>query len=81
MPSWMLIRPREGVEESDQEVRGSAHKLPEDIHLEDVGGYNQTEHREGEEAQEGVVALESLFTPSCSPESRDGRRMIWWGSL
>ena len=30
--------------EANEEVRAYAHKLPEHIHLEDVGGEHQSEH-------------------------------------
>ena len=38
------------------------HEFPESVHLEDVGGKHQSEHRHGEEAQERIVALEALLT-------------------
>ena len=51
-----------GVVETDEQVGRNTHKLPEHVHLEDVGGDYQTEHRHGEEAQEGVVTLEAALT-------------------
>ena len=50
------------VEESDEQEWRRAHKLPEDVHLEDVGSDNESEHRETEERQEGIVTLETLLT-------------------
>ena len=52
---------RRGEVETDEEVGRHADKLPEKIHLEDVGGDNQSQHRHGEEAQEGIVALETAL--------------------
>ena len=49
------------VVETDEQVRADTHKLPEHIHLEDVRGEYQTQHRHREEAQESVVTLEALL--------------------
>ena len=51
-----------GVVESYEQVRRHAHKFPEYIHLEYVCGHDKPKHRECEERQEGVVALEALLT-------------------
>ena len=48
--------------ETDEQVGAHTHQLPEQIHLEDVGGYDQTQHRHGEKTQEGIVTLESFLT-------------------
>ena len=50
-----------GVVETDEQVGGNAHQLPEHVHLEDVGGHHQSEHGHGEEAQESVITLEAAF--------------------
>ena len=50
-----------GVIETDQQIGRRSHKLPEDVHLENVGGNHQTEHREAEQRQECVETLESCF--------------------
>ena len=50
-----------GVVEADQQVGGYSHQFPEDVHLEDVGGHDESQHGEAEEGEEGVVALESFF--------------------
>ena len=52
---------RTGVVEADEEVGRYAYQLPEEVHLEDVGSYYQTEHGHGEEREECVVTLESDF--------------------
>ena len=52
---------RRGVVETNEEVGRYAHQFPEHIHLENVGGEHQTEHRHGEEAQVGIIALESAL--------------------
>ncbi len=62
MPSSKPTRLKEVIEEADEQIRGDTHELPEDIHLEDVGGHDQSEHREGEERKESVVTLETLLT-------------------
>ena len=49
------------IVEADEQVRAHTHELPEHVHLEDVGGQYQTQHRHREEAQESVVALEALL--------------------
>ena len=49
------------VIETDEEIRAHTHKLPEEVHLEDVRGKHESEHRHGEERKEGIVALESLL--------------------
>ena len=47
--------------ETNQQIGGHAHQLPEQIHLEDIRCYYQSEHGHGEERQEGVVTLETAF--------------------
>ncbi len=49
------------VVEANEQVGRNAHHLKEDKHLENIGRNHQTQHREREELQEGVVALEALF--------------------
>ena len=49
------------VVETNQEIRRHTHQLPEHIHLEDVGRHDESEHGHGEEAEEGIVALEASF--------------------
>ena len=49
------------VIESDEQVRRHTHQFPEHVHLEDVGGEHQSQHREREERQERIVALEADF--------------------
>ena len=49
------------VVESNQQIRGDAHQLPEQVHLEDVGSHHQSQHGHGEQRQESVVALEAHF--------------------
>ena len=49
------------VVEADEQIRRYTHKFPENIHLEDVGGNNQTEHREREERQKCIIALEAFL--------------------
>jgi hypothetical protein len=49
------------IVESDEQVRAHTHELPEEIHLEDVGGHHQTQHRHGEERKESIEALESFL--------------------
>ena len=41
-----------GIVETNEQVRRNTHHLKEDEHLEDVGGYHQAQHREGEQRQE-----------------------------
>ena len=50
------------VVEADEKVGADTYELPEKIHLEDVRGHYQSEHRHGEEAEVGIVALEAAFT-------------------
>ena len=50
------------VIETDEEIGRYADQFPEHVHLEDVGGEHQSEHRHGEEAQVGIIALEAAFT-------------------
>ena len=50
------------IVETDEQIGRHTHELPEHVHLEDVGGQHKSEHRHGEEAQEGIVALETLLT-------------------
>lgn len=50
------------VIETDEEIGRYADQFPEHVHLEDVGGEHQSEHRHGEEAQVGIIALETAFT-------------------
>ena len=57
---------RVGVIETDEQVRRHTHKLPEDVHLEDVGGKHQAEHRECEEAQESKIALKAVLSQALS---------------
>ena len=47
--------------ETNQQIGGHDHQLPEQIHLEDIRCYYQSEHGHGEERQEGVVTLETAF--------------------
>ena len=49
------------VVEADQQVGAHAHQLPEEVHLEDVGGNHQPHHTHREEREEGIVALEAPF--------------------
>ena len=53
---------RTSVVETDEEIRRHTHQFPEKVHLEDVGRQHQSEHRHGEEAQIGIVALETTLT-------------------
>ena len=50
------------VIETDEEIGRYADQFPEHVHLENVGGEHQSEHRHGEEAQVGIIALETAFT-------------------
>ena len=50
------------IVESNQQIRGYTHQLPEGVHLEDIRGDYQAQHRHGEQAQERIVALEALLT-------------------
>ena len=50
-----------GIVEADKQVRAYTHELPEEIHLEDVGGHYQSEHTHGEERQESIEALEAFL--------------------
>ena len=50
------------VIETDEKIGRYADQFPEHVHLEDVGGEHQSEHRHGEEAQVGIIALEAAFT-------------------
>ncbi len=50
-----------GVIEPNEQVGGGPHEFPENVHLENVGGYDQSEHREAEEREKSVVALEAAF--------------------
>ena len=54
----------------DEQVRGHAHQFPKHIHLENVRGYHQPEHRKGEQAQESVITLKTLL-PFHIPERID----------
>ncbi len=49
------------VVEADEQIRANSHKLPEHVHLEDVGGQHKAEHRHCEQRQEGIIALEALL--------------------
>ena len=49
------------IVESDEQVAAHAHELPEHVHLEDVRGQHQAQHRHGEEREESIVALEALL--------------------
>ena len=53
---------RTSVIETDEEIRRHPYQFPEKVHLEDVGRQHQAEHRHGEEAQIGIVALETTLT-------------------
>ena len=50
-----------GIIESDEQIRADTHQLPEQIHLENIGSYYQTQHRHGEEAQVSVETLHTLL--------------------
>ena len=56
-----MVGSRCRVIETDEQVGRQTHHLKEDENLENVGGYHQTQHREREQRQEGVVTLESLL--------------------
>ena len=47
--------------EADEEVRRYTYQLPEYIHLEDVSGNYQSQHRERKERKEGVVTLKTFL--------------------
>ena len=49
------------IVEPDQQVGRNAHQLPEDIHLENIGRHDQSEHRATEQRQESIVAFETAF--------------------
>ena len=61
-----LLRSSDGglqrIVETDEQVGTDTHEFPEHIHLEDVRGEHQTQHRHREEAQESVVTLKALLT-------------------
>ena len=61
-----LFRRRNGsrqcIIKSDKQIGRHTHKLPEDIHLENVGGEYKPKHREGEQRQESIITLEAFFT-------------------
>ena len=50
------------IVEADEQVGADTHELPEHVHLEDVRGEHQAQHRHREETQERIVALEALLT-------------------
>ena len=50
-----------GVIETDKQIRAHAHQLPEEIHLEEVGGNHQTQHGHRKQAQVSVETLEALL--------------------
>ena len=50
------------VVESNEQIRRYAHKFPENVHLKDVRGNHKAQHRECEERQECIVALETLLS-------------------
>ena len=49
------------IVEADKQVGRNAHQLPEQVHLENVRGYYQTQHGHGEERQESVVTLKTAL--------------------
>ena len=53
---------RTSVIETDEEIRRHTYQFPEKVHLEDVGRQHQSKHRHSEEAQIGIVALETTLT-------------------
>ena len=50
------------IVETNEQVGAHTHQFPEQVHLENVGGDHQSEHRHGEQGQERIVALEALLT-------------------
>ena len=50
-----------GIIEADEQVGANTHKLPEEIHLEDVGSHYQSEHTHGEERQKSIETLEAFL--------------------
>ena len=50
------------VIETDEQVGRNAHHFKEYENLENVGSHHHTQHREGEQRQERIIALESLLS-------------------
>ena len=49
------------IVESNEQIGRDTYEFPEHIHLEDIGGEYQTQHRHREETQESVITLEALL--------------------
>ena len=49
------------IVEAYKQIGRYSHKFPKHIHLKDIGSYHKPQHRECEERQEGIVALETFL--------------------
>src|SRR5574344_1821784 len=49
--------------ESNKQIRANTNKLPEQIHLENISCYYESQHTHGKERKERIEALETLFIP------------------
>ena len=50
-----------GIIKSDKQIRADTYQFPEEIHLENIGSYNQTKHTHGKERKKSIETLESFL--------------------